>query len=394
MVIYAVINRETHRKTVVELLAAFPVVAIVGARQTGKTTLASALAKAFPGTVHRFDLQDPRVDARLASPMLALDGLAGLVVIDEIQRRPDLFSVLRVLADRPQLPARFLILGSASPELMQQSAESLAGRVAYHELPGFDLVETGGESLDTLWRRGGFPRAFLAGSEAASQRWRREFIRAYLERDIPSLGFRLPPLTLRRFWGMLAHYSGQLWNGTELARAFGVTEPTVRHYLDILAATYMVRILQPWHENLGKRQVKAPKIYLADSGILHSLLEIRGGAEALLGHPRVGASWEGFAMHQVVRMLEADWQDCYHWRLHTGAELDLLVVRGGRRLGFEFKRTDAPRITPSMRSAREALRLDRLYVIHAGRESWPLDEGIAALPLAHCQRLLAEGKYA
>lgn len=385
-----VIERETHCKAITELLAAFPVVAIVGARQTGKTTLAGMLAEAFPGPVHRFDLEDPRAEARLAAPMLALESLAGLVVIDEVQRRPDLFSVLRVLADRPQFPARFLILGSASPELMKKSGESLAGRIAYHELPGFGLVEAGSENLDALWRRGGFPRAFLAGSEIASQRWRREFIRAYLERDIPALGFRLPPATLRRFWGMLAHYSGQLWNGAELARAFGVTEPTVRHYLDILAATYMVRILQPWHENLGKRQVKAPKVYLADSGILHSLLEIGGGVEALLGHPRVGASWEGFALHQVVGMLAADWQDCYHWRLHTGAELDLLMIRGGRRLGFEFKRTDAPRLTPSMRSALEALQLDRFYVVHAGRETWPLAKDVVALPLAHCQTLLAE----
>jgi len=374
------IERYRHREIVAGLLADFPVVALVGARQTGKTTLAGALAPSFGGRVQRFDLEDPRDDTRLASPMLALEGLTGLVVIDEIQRRPDLFPVLRVLADRPGTPARFLILGSAAPELMKNSAESLAGRVAYHELPGFDLTEFA--DIDTLWRRGGFPRACLAGNEATSQRWRREFIRAYLERDIPALGFRLAPATLRRFWGMLAHYSGQLWNGAELARAFGVTEPTVRHYLDILAATYMVRILQPWHANLGKRQVKAPKIYLADSGILHSLLDIGASPEALLGHPRVGASWEGFALLQIVQALGADWQDCYHWRLHTGAELDLLVNQGGRRLGFEIKRTDAPRLTPSMRSALEALQLERLFVIHAGREAWPMAERIEALPLA------------
>ena len=383
------IERRDHREAIARLLADFPVVAIVGARQTGKTTLAGALATAFGGPVQRFDLEDPRADARLSSPMLALEGLTGLVIIDEIQRRPDLFPVLRVLADRPGTPARFLILGSAAPELMKNSAESLAGRVAYHELPGFDLAETTAGDSDTLWRRGGFPRSYLAGDEAASQRWRREFIRAYLERDIPALGFRLAPATLRRFWGMLAHYSGQLWNGAELARAFGVTEPTVRHYLDILAATYMVRILQPWHENLGKRQVKAPKIYLADSGILHSLLGIGAGADALLGHPRVGASWEGFALHQIVRVLAADWQDCYHWRLHTGAELDLLVLQDGRRLGFEIKRTDAPRITPSMRSALEALRLDRLFVVHAGRESWPLADRVEAVPLAGLAERLA-----
>jgi predicted AAA+ superfamily ATPase len=383
--------RQTHQKTILDLLVDFPVVAIVGSRQTGKTTLAAAIAEAFDGPVHRFDLEDPRSEARLASPMLALEGLGGLVVIDEIQFRPELFPVLRVLADRParpQQPARFLILGSAAPELMQKSAESLAGRVAYHELPGFDLAEAGAETLDTLWLRGGFPRAFLAASDGASQRWRREFIRSYLERDLPALGFRLAPATLRRFWGMLAHYSGQLWNGAELARAFGVTEPTVRHYLDILAATYMVRVLQPWYENLGKRQVKAPKIYLADSGILHSLLDI-GSADGLLGHPRCGASWEGFSLHQVVRALDVDWQDCYHWRLHTGAELDLLVVRDGRRLGFEFKRTDAPQVTPSMRSALENLGLEKLYVVHAGRDAWPMAENIEAVPLAQVWQKLS-----
>lgn len=379
------LDRPHHRRTVAGLLAEFPVVALVGARQTGKTTLAGALRDAYDGPIQRFDLEDPRDDARLAAPMLALEGLRGLVVIDEIQRRPELFPVLRVLADRPGTPARFLILGSAAPELMKNSTESLAGRIAYHELPGFDLTEIATAETcdsDTLWRRGGFPRSCLAGSEGASQRWRREFIRSYLERDIPALGFRLAPATLRRFWGMLAHYSGQLWNGSELARAFGVTEPTVRHYLDILAATYMVRILQPWHENLGKRQVKAPKIYLTDSGILHSLLDIGAGPAALLGHPRVGASWEGFVLHQIVRTLDLDWQDCRHWRLHTGAELDLLTVKDGRRLGFEIKRTDAPRVTPSMRSALDALGLDRLFVVHAGRDSWPLAERIDALALA------------
>jgi predicted AAA+ superfamily ATPase len=357
-------------------------VAIVGSRQTGKTTLAQQVGAAFGGAVHRFDLEDPRDDARLAAPMLALEPLEGLVVIDEVQRRPDLFPILRVLADRAGTRVRYLILGSAAPELIQGSGESLAGRIAYHELPGFDLGEVGAEALDELWRRGGLPRSLLAASDAASLRWRREYIRAYLERDIPALGFRLAPATLRRFWSMLAHYSGQLWNGAELARAFGVAEPTVRHYLDILSATCMVRVLPPWHENVGKRQVKAPKVYLADSGLLHALLDIGAGQEALLGHPRVGASWEGFALHQIVRALGADWRDCHHWRLHTGAELDLLVTRGAQRLGFEIKRTDAPRLTPSMRSALEVLRLDRLYVVHAGKEAWPMGERVEALPLA------------
>lgn len=376
------IERPSHAAEIGALLREFPVVAIVGARQTGKTTLAQAIGDGCGGAVHRFDLEDPRDDARLAAPMLALEALAGLVIIDEVQRRPDLFPVLRVLADRAGTRVRYLILGSAAPELVQGGGESLAGRIAFHELPGLDLAEVGAEQVDSLWRRGGLPRSLLAAGDTASLRWRREYIRAYLERDIPALGFRLAPATLRRFWSMLAHYSGQLWNGAELARAFGVSEPTVRHYLDILAATCMVRILPPWHENVGKRQVKAPKIYLADSGLLHALLDIGADRESLLGHPRVGASWEGFALHQIVRALAADWCDCHHWRLHTGAELDLLVTRGQRRIGFEIKRTDAPRVTASMRSALDVLRLEKLYVVHAGAQAWPMAERIAALPLA------------
>jgi predicted AAA+ superfamily ATPase len=375
------IERHGHAQAIRGLLGEFPIVAIIGARQTGKTTLAQAIGDRFGGATHRFDLEDPRDDARLASPMLALETLDGLVIIDEVQRRPDLFPVLRVLADRAGTRVRYLILGSAAPELIQGSGESLAGRIAFHELPGLDISEVGPPQADLLWRRGGLPRSLLAANDAASLRWRREYIRAYLERDIPALGFRLAPATLRRFWNMLAHYSGQLWNGAELARAFGVSEPTVRHYLDILVATCMVRVLPPWFENVGKRQVKAPKIYFADSGLLHALLDIGQGQEALLSHPRVGASWEGYVLHQIVSALDADWRDCHHWRLHTGAELDLLVTREARRLGFEIKRTDAPKITPSMRSALEVLHLDKLYVVHAGAAAWPMGERIAAVPL-------------
>lgn len=380
------IERSRHLAEVRGLLAEFPVAALIGARQVGKTTLARRIAADWTGERHHFDLEDPRTEARLAAPMLALEPLRGLVVLDEIQRHPELFPVLRVLADRPGTPARFLLLGSAAPEITRQSAESLAGRVAYHELPGLDLGETGAGRLDALWLRGSFPRSLLAASESSSLRWRREFIRAYLERDIPALGLRLAPATLRRFWSMLAHYHGQTWNGSELARAFGVTERTVRHYLDILAATFMVRVLPPWHANLGKRQVKAPKVYLADSGILHGLLDI-DTPEALRGHPKAGASWEGFALHQVVRRLGVEWSACHYWKLHTGAELDLFVQDGGRRLGFEFKCSDAPRMTPSMASAMEHLRLDRLYVVHAGRERFPLGRNIEALPLAEAARM-------
>lgn len=375
------LDRTDHLAEASRLLKDFPVVALIGARQVGKTTLAHAIARRQAGPVHHFDLEDPRTEARFASPMLVLESLTGLVVLDEIQRHPELFPVLRVLADRPEAAARFLILGSASPDLMQHSAESLAGRIAYHELPGLDLFEAGVSSMNSLWQRGGFPKSFLAASDPTSLRWRKEFIRSYLERDIPALGFRLPPATLRRFWSMLAHYHGQTWNGSELARAFGVTERTVRHYLDILAATFMVRVLAPWHENLGKRQVKAPKVYLADSGILHSLLDIPDMV-ALKNHPKIGASWEGFALQQVVRRLNVGWDACHYWKLHSGAELDLFVQSGGRRFGFEFKFSDTPRVTPSMHSALEHLRLDGLYVIHAGRDRFMLDRRIAALPLA------------
>jgi len=376
------IERQAHFREIRQLLDMFPVVALIGARQAGKTTLAQQIGMGFGGSVHRFDLEDPRDEARLASPMLVLESLEGLVIIDEIQRRPDLFPILRVLADRAGTRVRYLILGSAAPELVQGSGESLAGRVAYHELPGLDIDETGIDAIDLLWRRGGLPRSFLAVSEAASLRWRHEYIRACLEGGLPALGFRLAPATLRRFWGMLAHYSGQLWNGAELARAFGVSEPTVRQYLDILAATCLVRVLPAWHENVGKRQVKAPKIYLADSGLLHALLDMGPGHENLLLHPRVGASWEGFVVQQIVRALGVAWRDCYHWRLHTGAELDLLVIRNGRRLGFEIKRTDTPKLTPSMHSALEVLKLEKLYVVHAGAGSWPLSERVYALPLS------------
>jgi predicted AAA+ superfamily ATPase len=303
-----------------------------------------------------------------------------LIVLDEIQTHAHLFPALRVLADRPNRPAQFLILGSAAPELAQRSAESLAGRVAYHELTGFDLAEVGVQNLRRLWVHGAFPRAYLEDS-AASNRWRTEFTRSYLERDIPALGLRLPPATLRRFWSMLAHYHGQTWNGAELARSFGVSEKTVRHYLDILAATFMVRVLPPWHENLGKREVKAPKVYLSDSGILHTLLGLESET-ALLGHPKVGASWEGFAMQQVISTLGANAQQCYFWKLHSGAELDLLIQRDGKRRGFEFKLTDSPRVSASMHTAVRYLKLDSLHVVHAGAHSYPMAEHIHALALS------------
>lgn len=372
------ISRPGHLSTLRQLLDQFAVVAMIGPRQAGKTTLARHLANAEPS--HFFDLEDSRDAARLASPMLALESLTGLVVLDEIQTLPQLFPALRVLADRPGRPARFLILGSASPELAQQSAETLAGRVVYHELTGFNLAEVGVENTRRLWVQGGFPRAYVE-APAASVRWRQAFTRTYLERDIPALGLRLPAATLRRFWGMLAHYHGQTWNGAELARAFGVSEKTVRHYLDILAATFMVRVLPPWHEDIGKRVVKAPKIYLSDSGMLHTLLGLEDEA-ALLGHPKVGASWEGFALAQIVAALTATPEQCHYWKLHTGAELDLLIVQNGIRRGFEFKLTDSPRTNASMQSALKDLKLDSLHVVHAGAQSYPMGDRIHSLALA------------
>lgn len=374
------IIRNQHIERVTGLLKRHPVVALLGARQIGKTTLAREIARDRGGAAHFYDLENPRDVARLHDPMSELGDLRGLIVLDEIQRRPGLFPVLRVLADRPRTPGRFLVLGSASPELLRQSSETLAGRVAHYELGGLDLSEVGGEKYQKLWTRGGFPRAFLARSEPASLEWRREFIRTYLERDLPQLGIRIPGPTLHRFWSMLAHYHGQLLNSSELARAFGVADSTIRRYLDILTATFVVRQLPPWHANLGKRQVKSPRIYLSDSGILHALLDISDLA-SLRRHPKVGASWEGFAMESVLAHLQARPDECHFWRTHDGAELDLLITSGPRRLGFEFKHTSTPALTPSMRNALVDLELHQLWVIHTGPNEFKLAPAVRALPL-------------
>jgi len=373
-----VIQRSTQVAALESLLRQFPVVAIVGARQVGKTTLSRQLVGRRQGPTTRFDLESPEDLSLLADPLLALGPLAGLVVIDEVQRRPELFASLRVLVDEPGVRRRFLVLGSASPDLLRQSSESLAGRIAYHELTGFSPDEIGPSRSSRLWCRGGFPRSFLARSDAASLAWRRELIRTYLEREIPALGLRLPAPTLRRFWMMLAHYHGRLWNSSEFARSFGVAHTTVQRYLDVLAATFMVRQLPPWYENIGKRQVKAPKVYIRDSGVLHALLGL-GTARDIASHPVVGASWEGFALDAVVSRLGAHPDECFFWATHSGAELDLLVVRGRRHLGFEFKRTTTPGVTRSMRTAAEDLGLAELCVVHAGRESGYLATGIRAI---------------
>ena len=373
-----ILRRPRHLARIAELFRTHPVVGILGARQVGKTTLARSFVEGEGVAATRFDLEDPDDLARLAEPKLALSTLQGLVVLDEIQRRPELFPILRVLVDRPDNAARFLVLGSASPELLQQGSETLAGRIAYHRLEGFALDEVGMEEGDRLWLRGGFPRCFLAGSESEASDWRGAFVRTFLERDLPAMGVQTPSTTLHRFWQMLAHFHAQTWNGAELARAFGVSAGTVRRYLDLLEASLVVRTLKPWHQNISKRQVRAPKVYVADTGVLHELLGLRTRAD-LDAHPKIGASWEGFVIRETVIRLGARDDDCYFWATHAGAELDLLVVRGGHRLGFEIKRTTAPASTRSMHTALQDLRLDRLDVIHAGEHTFPLAERIRAV---------------
>ena len=322
--------------------------------------------------MHWLDLENPADLNRLIDdPLLVLDELRGLVVIDEVQRRPDLFPILRVLADRRPRPARFLILGSASPNMIRQSSESLAGRINYHELGGLGLEEVGYHRLNRRWLRGGFPQAWLARSNEAASLWIESFVRTFLERDLPELGLRVPSAALRRFWTMLAHWHGQVWKASEFARSFGVADTTVRRYLDILTGALVVRQLQPWHENIAKRQVKSPKLYLRDSGVLHALLGI-GDMHALNAHPKCGASWEGLMLETVIEQLGLSSEQAFFWAVHTGAELDLLVPRGRHRVGIEIKRTAAPKVTRSMRTAIDDLNLQEVVVIHAGRESYRL----------------------
>ncbi len=374
----AMIDRPREIKTLKRLIASHPVVGIIGARQVGKTTLARSFVAQWPGPTHYFDLENTEDEARLSDPMLALKGLKGLIVIDEIQRLPGLFQVLRVLADRVRPAARFLVLGSASPELLRQGSETLAGRIIYHELRSLSLDEVGMINHARLWLRGGFPRAYLARTATTSDEWRRGFIRTFLERDLPQLGIAIQSSTLRRFWTMLAHYHGQIWNSSEFARSFGVADTTVRNYLDLLTSALVVTQLQPWHENISKRQIKSPKIYLADSGILHTLLNITY-LQDLEMHPKLGASWEGFVISQVIRQLGARPDECYFWGTYAGSELDLFVAKGQLRLGFEIKRTSSPRLTPSMRTAMKDLKLKSLDVIHAGENTFGLAEKIRAV---------------
>lgn len=359
-----------------------PVTALLGPRQCGKTTLARFIAEQEPSTV--FDLENPVDIQRLSAPMQALKDLSDLVIIDEVQRKPELFELLRVLVDRSRQNARFLLLGSASPHLVKGVSESLAGRIGFVDLAGFQLWEVGVQHRDQLWIRGGLPKAFLADSEPDSTQWRESFIRTFLERDIPQFGITIAAETLRRFWTMVAHYHGQVWNAAEFARALGTAENTARRYLDILTGTYMVRVLPPWFENLKKRQVKAPKIYIRDSGLFHSLLQVSTLAD-LRGHPKIGASWEGFALEHIIHVFRT--RDAYFWATHAGAELDLMVTIAGKRHGFEFKYTDAPGRKRSMHIAIEDLGLEHLWVIYPGDQKYALDSKITAIPLEEILQL-------
>jgi hypothetical protein len=353
------------------------IVALLGPRQCGKTTLARQFVSA--DSLNYFDLEDPQGLARLSEPGIALRSLKGLVVIDEIQRRPDLFPLLRVLADRRPLPARFLILGSASPELLKQSSETLAGRLETVPLEGFRLADLGAETQGRHWLRGGMPLSYTARSEAGSLVWRRQFLQTFLERDVPQLGITIPAVALRRFWSMVAHYHGQTWNAAELARALAISESTVRRYLDLMTGVFTVRQLPPWFENLGKRQVKAPKVYIRDSGLLHALLGI-GSRRDLELHPKVGASWEGYAVEEILKALRPD--EAYYWATHQGTEIDLLLFKRGRRIGIECKRMDAPVLTPSMRIALTDLKLDELHVAYPGDKRYALAKNVEVVPLA------------
>ncbi len=369
------IDRKTDRAKLEKLISLFPVTTILGPRQCGKTTLARTLAAdAY------FDLENPRDLARLEQPQLALEELTGLIVIDEIQRMPDLFPLLRHLVDQ-QVSRKFVILGSASRDLIRQSSESLAGRIAYCPLGGFRLSDVDPKYLKTLWWRGGLPRSFLAASDQDSLLWRNQYVAAFLERDIPQLGIAIPARTLRRFWTMLSHYHGQILNYSELGRSFGVSDMTVRKYCDILEGTFMVRILQPWSVNIGKRLVKRPKLYLRDSGLFHALLSIET-PEQLHASPKLGASWEGFALECVCRALDKEDGDLYFWHTHAGAELDLFWQAGGKSWGVEFKYEDAPRLTRSMKAALEDLSLERLWVVYPGKTAYRLAEKVLVLPLA------------
>lgn len=378
------INRSGYVERVNTALKRSPIVAILGPRQCGKTTLARMVSKSRKSTTY-FDLESQSDIRRLENPEMMFAALSGLVVIDEIQIRPELFRALRVVADKPENKCQFLILGSASPHIVKNVSETLAGRVEFIDMAGFDIGELGAKVARTLWVRGGFPRSYLANNDADSFAWREGFIRTFLQRDIPQLGINIPTAAMRRFWTMLAHYHGQIWNASRIAAAMGINDKTARSYLDILTETYMIRQLQPWHENIAKRQVKSPKIYFCDTGLLHNLLNINDYI-GLCGHPQVGASWEGFAIEQVLRILRPT--QAYYWATYAHAELDLFFIRNGKRYGLEFKMNEAPSKTKSTDIAIENLNLDKLLIVYPGEKTWSVNDKITVASLDKVEDLL------
>lgn len=380
------IRRTPEIELLKKLLKDNPIVAILGPRQCGKTTLSHQFSRIWLSGVTVFDLENPRDAERLQDPLLALEDTKGLVIIDEIQRRPELFPVLRVLADRSK-KTKYLILGSASRDLIKQGSESLAGRISYFEIGGFSMKHVGAQKLDRLWIRGGFPRSYLASSETSSYRWRQDFIATFLERDIPQLGLKIPAKSLGRFWSMLAHYHGQIFSASEIGRSLGIADHTAQRYLDLLSGTFMVRQLRPWHYNTKKRLIKRPKIYFRDTGILHALLSLEDKKD-ILSHPKLGASWEGFALEEAIRYLQLKEEEAFFWGVHTGAELDMVFEKKGKLYGIEVKYTQAPSLTPSMRFALSELSLKHLWVVYPGKEKYPLSHDITVVPLADLDKML------
>jgi len=374
------IKRIKELKLLTDRLKESPVVAILGPRQCGKTTLSKQFASTIPSNkIHLFDLEDYRDLARLDTPALALENLPGYIIIDEIQRRPELFPIIRVLVDKNP-SVRYVILGSASRDLIAQSSETLAARISYIELGGFTLEDITAKQTDKLWIRGGFPRSFLSGNEESSFNWRQDFIRTFLERDIPALGLNIPAKTLRSFWTMLSHYHGQIFNASEIGKSLSISDNTARRYLDILSGTFLVRQLQPWFYNTKKRIVKRPKIYFRDSGILHALLSLEKPLD-VMRHPKLGSSWEGFALEQAIEYLDLHEEDVFFWAVHTGAELDLVFSKHGKLWGIEAKYSDAPKMTKSINSAIKELSLEHLWIIYPGKKSYRLDTHVSAVSI-------------
>lgn len=373
------IQRTFEIELLKKLLKNNPITAILGPRQCGKTTLSRQISSQWPSCVTIFDLESPRDIQRLYDPLLALEGVEGLVIIDEIQRSPDLFPVLRVLSDRP-VKTKYLILGSASRDLIKQSSESLAGRISYLEIGGFSLRLVGAKKAEKLWTRGTFPRSFLASSEAASYQWRQDFIATFLERDMPQLGLNIPAKSLGRFWRMLTHYHGQIFNASEIGKSLEVSDHTAQRYMDLLAGTFMVRQLRPWYYNTKKRIIKRPKIYFRDSGIFHALLALEGKKD-ILSHPKLGASWEGFALEEVIKAVQLKEDEAFFWGVHSAAELDLVFEKKGKLYGIKVKYTQAPSLTPSMRFALSELSLKHLWVIYPGKERYSLGRDVTVIPL-------------